>query len=183
MVDHNPDWVRFVDKSKCENVVTRREDCTYLGCDRQERCRLDRGSTHCFAASSQSRAMLDPYWIGGTARYAKRTSIKYVFLLQNDPLAGDFEKVSAEDAIKYLEEGRVELPLGPGPLLSTQRNQPFFNPHLLVTSSDRHELHKRQFARLFNAAEVYLVNTGRASKAEISRRLLGIVGAGLGQLL
>ena len=183
IVDHNPDWVRFVDKSKCENVVTRREECTHTGCDRMDRCRLDRGSIHCFAASSQSRAMLDPYWIGGTGKYVKRTNIKYVFILQSDPLAADFERASAEDAIRFFDEGRVETPLGPGPMLSSHRNQPFFNPHLLVTSADRIELQKRQFGKLFSTAECYLVNTDRASKSEIGRQILGIVGSGLGTLL
>jgi aspartate/methionine/tyrosine aminotransferase len=183
IADSNPDWVPLLDKSKCENVVTRREDCSHISCERMDRCRLDRGSTHCFAASGQSRAMLDPYWIGGTARYAKRTNVRYVFLLQNDPLAGEFERVKPDEAIKFLEAGRVQAPLGPGPLLSTHRNQPFFNPHLLVTTNERVELQKRQFGKLFNIAEVYLVNTARTSKTEIVRRILGILGTGLGKLL
>jgi len=61
VVEANPDWVSLMDRSKCENVVTKKEDCTYTSCERLERCRLDRGSTHCFSASGNSRAMLDPY--------------------------------------------------------------------------------------------------------------------------
>ncbi|NIM20545.1 MAG: aminotransferase class I/II-fold pyridoxal phosphate-dependent enzyme [Candidatus Latescibacteria bacterium] len=176
VVEDNTDWVPFLDRSKCENVVTRKEDCTHPNCERVERCRLDRGATHCFSASNISRAMLDPYWLGGPKKYVKRASLKYVFLLRKDPLAEPLTRTSAEEAIRFLEEGKVETAMGPGPLLSTYRSQPFFNPHLLVKTPDRIELQKRQFERLFLAAECFLVNTDRVARAEIERQILDVVG-------
>jgi len=183
IVDFNPDWVPYIDRSKCENIITRKEDCTHTKCDRTDRCRLDRGSTHCFAASKESRAMLDPYWLGGPEKYVKRTSVKYVFVLRKDTLAEPFVRANGEEATQFLEEGKVDLPMEPGPVLSAYRNQPFFNPHLLVKMPDRLELQKRQFGKLFQTAECHLVNTTHATQQEIVRRILGIVGAGLGTLL
>jgi aspartate/methionine/tyrosine aminotransferase len=175
VADANFDWVPLMDSSKCENVVTRKEDCTHPNCERFEKCRLDRGSTHCFAASNASRAMIDPYWIGGAEKYVKRTSVKHVFILRMDPMAEAVTGVDADEAVRFLEEGRVETPMGPGPLLSTFRNQPFFNPHLLTRAVDRIDLQKRQFERLFKAARCYLVNTTRASKSDIEQEILRLI--------
>jgi len=175
VADANVDWVPLMDRSKCENVITRKEDCTHPHCERYEKCRLDRGSTHCFAASGSSRAMIDPYWIGGPKNYVKRTNVKHVFILRRDPMAEAVTVAEVEEAIRFLEEGRVETPSGPGPLLSVFRNQPFFNPHLLTRSADRIELQKKQFERLFQAARCYLINTTHASKADIEKEILRLV--------
>jgi len=175
VVEANPDWVSLMDRSKCENVVTKKEDCTYTSCERLERCRLDRGSTHCFSASGNSRAMLDPYWVGGPGEYAKRTPVKYVFLLRTDPLASALMKTEGPEAIRVLEDARVEASSGPGPLLSTYRDQPFFNPHLLVKTADRIELQKRYFAKLFESARCYMVNTAIASRSEIEKQIIETV--------
>jgi len=175
VVDANPDWVSLLDRSKCENVITRKEDCTHTTCERLDRCRLDRGATHCFSASKASRGLLDPYWIGGPEKYVKRTPVKYVFILRKDPLASTFMRAEPAEAIRFLEEGRVEGSPGPGPLLATYRNQPFFNPHLLARTAERMELQRRYFGRLFEAAECYLVNTATASRSEIEREILDVV--------
>jgi hypothetical protein len=121
--------------------------------------------------------MLDPYWVGGPKKYVKRTSVRYVFLLKRDPLAQAVVKADPSEAIRFLEEARVETPATPGPLLSTYRNQPFFNPHLLAKTPDRIDLQKRYFGRLFEAAECYFINTAAISEREIEQKILEIVSA------
>jgi aspartate/methionine/tyrosine aminotransferase len=175
IVDANPDLVVLLDKSKCENVVTRKEDCTHTSCERVDRCRLDRGSTHCFEASRASRAMLDPYWMGGPGKYKKRTSVKHVFLLRNDPLAPAMMKAEPTEALRVLEETRSDALTATGPMLSTHRDQPFSNPHLLVRSGERLELQKRYFGKMFQAAQCYLINPSTASRSEIEKRILDTI--------
>jgi len=69
------------------------------------------------------------------------------------------------EAIKILEEGRSETSTG------GIKNEPFFNRHLLVRTSERIELHKRFFARLLKVAAAYVINTTALSHREIQQRI------------
>ncbi|MFQ6091795.1 MAG: aminotransferase class I/II-fold pyridoxal phosphate-dependent enzyme [bacterium] len=164
-----PNFAPLFDRSKCENVVTKREECTNVPCQQQDSCRLDRGSPFCYEASDKSYAMLDPYWIGGPAKHTKRTSLRWVFLLSRDPVAPPIAKLKPEEAIKILEEGRSDTSTG------GIRNEPFFNPHLLLRTPERIELQKRLFGRLFKAASVYGVNTTVHSARAIQTRIRHII--------
>lgn len=168
-VKYYPDLAPLFDRSKCENVVTKKEECTNSKCMQEDNCRLDRGAPFCYEASDKSRAMLDPYWIGGPNKHSKRTSVKWVFILKRDPISPPIEKVDPEVAIKHLEEGRSQTATG------GYKNEPFFNPHLLVKNQERIELQKRNFARLFNIATPHFVNTSAESTGELQARIRGII--------
>jgi len=169
--DHLPQLRDLFDNSKCENVVTRKEDCTNSACPIIDDCILDRGLPYCYSASSRSAAMLDPYWIGGMRKHVKRIDLRAVFLLKNDPLAKAVQELDAEDAIQTLEAG-----FSSGALQQrSTANQPFFNPHLLLKSNERIELQKRFFAKLFKAAMVYQLNVANASQRELGERVKKIL--------
>lgn len=163
---------KLFDRSKCENVVTRKDECKDLDCQCQEDCRLDRGSPYCYRASKNSYAMLDPYWLGGMKKHVKRIDVRYVFLLRNDPLTQAFMKMDPEEAIRNLEIGQSA---GTSYEITSMRNQPFYNPHFLFSDSERIELQKRFFRRLFKSAVCYQLNVGVISIEEIQHKILEMI--------
>jgi hypothetical protein len=168
-VELSPQLAPLFDRSKCENVVVRREDCGDTECLRQEDCRLDRGSPFCYKASKEAQAMLDPYWIGGREAYAKRSSLRWIFLLRYDPASPAVVELSREDALRLLESG--ESP-GIKKSLSSAKSQPFFNPHLLLTDPERLEKQKAFFDRLLRIVPFYLFNSGVATAEKIKEIVL-----------
>jgi aspartate/methionine/tyrosine aminotransferase len=157
------------DRSKCENVVTRKEDCRNEECLRRDDCRLDRGSPYCYKASKEAHAMLDPSWIGGKAAVARRTSLKTVVLLRNDAISPAAVKLAKEEALRMLEAGEstgAKKSLGAKP-------QPFYNPHLLNPTPERLELERSFYARLLDSTTCYLFNSGVAGADKI-KELLGL---------
>jgi len=87
--------------------------------------------------------MLDPYWIAGTSGHVKRTSVKALVILCRDAVSPAVRKLEADEALRLLEGG--SFPSGAGPM----RANPFLNPHLLIRSSDRFQLQRFFFARIF----------------------------------
>ena len=161
--------VSLFDKSKCENVVTSKDDCDNEKCKREDNCRLDRGAPYCYSAIKASLAMLDPYWLNGPEKHVKRTSVKWVLLFRKDPISPPVQKLNPEDAVKFLEEGRSQTSFG------SMQSVPFFNPHILIKSLDRIELQKRYFQRLFDVAPCYVFNSGAESAEEIKERISALV--------
>ena len=150
------------DRSKCENVITRKEDCKNAECLRLDDCRLDRGSPFCYKATKDSYALLDPSWIAGPSGFAKRTTLRWVFLLRNDAISPSVVELGADDALRILETGQV-----PGLAKGTDKTTPFFNPHLLVSTEERLALQKDFFRRLLGSAAFYLFNSGAAGVEKI----------------
>ena len=167
-VEKYPDLAPLFDKSKCENVVTSRDECNNGPCQTRDDCRLDRGAPFCYEASSVSRAMLDPYWLGGNEKHAKRTKLRWILLFKNDPVSPVMKEAGMDEAVRYCQEGLSQS--------GAMRSEPFFNPHLLVDSSDRIETRKLFYERLFKATKTYLVNVGAASKDDIQGRINKIIG-------
>jgi len=163
-----PDLAVLFDKSKCENVVTNRNECVNGPCQRLDTCRLDKGSPFCYEASPVSRAMLDPYWIGGAGKHAKRTSLKWALLFKNDPVSPIISNPSPEEAARFCEEGLSQS--------GALRSEPFFNPHILAKGSDRVDSRRLFYQRLFGRVKPYLINVGKASAEEIQGRINGIMG-------
>ncbi len=157
---------RLFDRSKCENVVTNHEDCNRYDCPAGEACPLERGAPYCYFATGKSRAMLDPYWIGGPRKHVKRTTIDHVILLRRDPIAKDVERLDPEIALRYVEEGRDHH----------GHATPFLNPHLLVRNLERTELQQRHFRRLFSAAQVTALNVERLTVKEANKATLNALG-------
>lgn len=169
-VESFPRLIPLFDYSKCENVVTRKEDCSDPGCPRQEDCRLDRGSPYCYRASKEAHAMLDPNWIAGPAAYAKRTALRWIFILRNDSVSPAAVELAPEEALRILVSG--ETP-GAKKGLSPAKAQPFFNPHLLPATEERLELQKAFFQRLLQNTGCYLFNSGAAGAEKIKDILAG----------
>jgi aspartate/methionine/tyrosine aminotransferase len=158
------------DSSRCENVVTHKDDCKNADCLRQDDCRLDRGSLYCYKASPEAHAMLDPYWVGGKAAYTKRTELGWIFILRNDPVSPAAVQLQKDEALRILETGETA---GAKKALSPAKPQPYYNPHLLVTSGERLEFQKSYFGRLLESVPCYLFNSGTAGAAEIKKIALG----------
>lgn len=154
------------DRSKCENVVTAHEDCHRHDCPAADACPLERGAPYCYFATSKARSMLDPYWIGGTSKHKKRTTIDQVILLRKDAIARDVETLDPEIALRTVEEGRDHH----------GHSTPFLNPHLLVQNLERTELQRRYFRRLFTSAKVTALNVERLSVKEANKAVLSALG-------
>jgi aspartate/methionine/tyrosine aminotransferase len=164
-----PLLAKLFDRSKCENVVIKKEDCKDLECQQKDDCRLDRGVPYCYKASSNSYVMLDPYWLGGMRKHVKRIDIRYLFILRNDPITAPFTQLGIEEALHILEMGQSSSPEANKYAF---KNQPFFNPHLIENSSERIEIQKKFFNRLFKTAVCYQINVGTITVDEIKKRIL-----------
>lgn len=169
-VESYPELAPLFDNSKCENVITRKEDCQDPECIRLDDCRLDRGSPYCYKASKDAHAFLDPYWIEGPAKHIKRTALGWIFILRCDTVSPPFVEADPEDALRILESGET---LGLKRGLTPAKAQPFYNPHLLVTNSERMELQKNFFRRLLEITPCYIFNSGVASSEDIKKIVTG----------
>jgi len=169
-VESYPPLAPLFDNSKCENVITRKEDCQNSECLRLDECRLDRGSPFCYIASKNSFALLDPYWVAGPAKHIKQTALQWIFILRYDSTSPPMVEIEVDDALRILESGES---LGLQKTLSPTKSQPFFNPHLLLTSSERLEIQKNFFQRLCENTKCFLFNSGVGSIDDIKRILTG----------
>jgi aspartate/methionine/tyrosine aminotransferase len=169
-VEAYPLLAPLFDNSKCENIILHKEDCQNEKCLQEDDCRLDRGSPFCYKASKEAYALLDPYWIEGPAKHIKRTALRWIFLLRNDKTSPPFVGAEPEDALRILEYGEIAgATREPGP---TQK-QPFYNPHLLVTTPERVEFQRNFFRRLLESTDCYLFNSGVATSEDILRIMTG----------
>ncbi|MCD6377104.1 MAG: pyridoxal phosphate-dependent aminotransferase [Caldisericaceae bacterium] len=168
-----PSFASLFEKCKCENVVTDRVDCENQQCEMIEQCAMDRGLPYCFTASKKSAAMLDPYWLGGMERHVKRIDLQMLILLTADPLAEPVKKLEAEQALTILSQGASS-----GPSLEAQaKNQPFYNPHLIVKDELRLKQHQERYLKLLQMVNVFQINTAGQTAAQIAERILYILGS------
>ena len=85
------------------------------------------------------------------------------------------EKLSAQDAIHYLEEGRYAKS---GSALAAIDSEPYYNPYILVQTRDRLDLHRRYFEYLLKLVPCYLVNTGVEKTPAVIEKLAEL-GSGM----
>jgi aspartate/methionine/tyrosine aminotransferase len=159
------------DRSKCENVVVRKEDCSDLECQRADDCRLDRGSPYCYKAAKEAHALLDPSWLGGPAASVRRTNLRWLILLRNDATSPAVIELSREEALRTLEAGEAA---GAKKTLTGGKPQPFYNPHLLGAGPEKIEAQKAFFDRLLGPVKCVLFNSGTAG----ADRLKELVSSG-----
>ena len=114
--------------------------------------------------------MLDPYWIDGPTKHVKRTALRWIFILRFDTSSPPAVELEVEDALRILESGES---LGLKRDLSASKSSPFYNPHLLLTSSERMELQRNFFQRLCESTKCYLFNSGSASSEDLKRIIFG----------
>ncbi|MEN6559309.1 MAG: aminotransferase class I/II-fold pyridoxal phosphate-dependent enzyme [Acidobacteriota bacterium] len=146
------------DRSKCENIVVRREDCQDLDCQRADDCRLDRGSPYCYKAAKEAQALLDPAWLGPAAA-VRRTDLRWLVLLRNDATSPAVVELAKDEALRALEAGEAA---GARKSLAGGKAQPFYNPHLLGASPEKLEAQKAFFGRLLESVRCILFNSGAA---------------------
>ncbi|MCD6160983.1 MAG: aminotransferase class I/II-fold pyridoxal phosphate-dependent enzyme [candidate division Zixibacteria bacterium] len=168
-VERYPAARTLFERSKCENVVTLKEQCENTECLYDDSCVLDKGEPYCFIASSDSKVMLDPYWLGGQDKHTKRTQVKTVLIFKRDNFGQITEQVAPDRALQVLEEGRP-----PADAVS-EHSHPFYNPYMLVKTTDRIEQQKRFYTRMLSKCDCYLINTGAGSPKEVQKALLNIV--------
>jgi aspartate/methionine/tyrosine aminotransferase len=169
-VEFYPRLAALFDNSKCENVIVRKEHCQDTDCLQIDDCRLDKGSPFCYKASKNSVSLLDPYWIEGPAKHTKRIQIQWIFILRYDTSSPPAVKMEEEDALRILESGQtpgLKTTVGP------PGSQPFFNPHLLLTTPERLEYQKKFFCNLLQHTTCYLFNSGVATADDIKHILRG----------
>ena len=169
-VESYPHFAALFDNSKCENVLTRKDDCQDTECLNLDDCRLDRGSPYCYKASKDAHALLDPYWIDGPAKHAKRSAIRWVFILRFDTTSPPLVETEVEDALRMLESGES---LGLKRDLTPSKRHPFYNPHLLLRTPERLELQREFFERLLEGTSCFLFNSGVASAEDIKKIVAG----------
>jgi aspartate/methionine/tyrosine aminotransferase len=157
-----PEIGKLLERSKLENMVVSRDGCTvdHPG----DECPLDRGAAVCVEASGNGRVMLDPYWLGGAARHARRTVPRVAVLLARDPVLPMVQQLDAREASRILASGQL-----PG---ASGKPVPFANPHLAGLGAPRSDLLRAQHERLFAATRVVLFNTAIGSTDAAAKRLL-----------
>ena len=157
-VELDPRLAGLFDRSKCENVVGRKEDCQDLECQRADDCRLDRGSAYCYKAAKEAHALLDPAWLGPAAA-VRRTDLRTLVLLRNDATSPAVVELSKDEALRALEAGEAA---GAKRSLSGGQAQPYFNPHILGASPEKLEAQRAFFDRLLGPVRCVLFNSGAA---------------------
>jgi len=162
---HLPELTELFDRCKLENVMTKDDGACPLG----DNCPLNRGEPRCYIHSGASRALLDPYWVGGTTKHVKRTVISNVILLQRENFGAKVTPLKTEAALQRLEEGAYSASRG------GWRSMPFYNKYLLGRIEDRTDHLRRQWKRLLNLTSFQVVNTETMSQAEAQDAIWKIV--------
>ncbi len=165
-VKYYPDFIPLFERSKCENVVTEKDECNCEACQSGGTCELEMGAPYNFAGSNRSYAMLDPYWIGGPAKHTKRTTIRKIILLRKDVGSPFEEKLNSETALRALENAANSKGFNA---------DPFLNPHILVRTSERLDLQRRFFNRLFETVPVHYLNVGVEKTDKVLNRIKEIL--------
>jgi len=90
--------------------------------------------------------LLDPLWIEGKEKYINTTRIRVIFILKSEPNDKNFiKRLTKKEFIEILSDD----------------DEPFLNPHLLVTSPDRKELEIDFYKNIFQYSAVYKINTAK----------------------
>ena len=161
---HLPQLEALLDRAKLENIVTRRDQCTVEYCAKSDDCPLDRGGSACMLASTAGRIMVDPAWLAGGGRHARRTTPRLSVLLAKEPALPAAQEVNPREAARYLAGGLL-----PG---SRGRAIPFLNPHLPGSDTGRLDALRAQHERLFANTRCILLNTAIGAADAIARRML-----------
>ena len=166
-VRHESKLASLFDRSKLENAVT--SEHANSRCDGGERCPVTRGLGACYVASNESRAMLDPYWLGGPKRHTKRTSVHTVLLFRSEPVGDALSPMSPEEAMSSLE--RAQLP-GPG---GGSTSAPWFNDYLPSSSAARMDAQRERFRQLFSLSRPLSANTAYMAADQLTDRIIKAV--------
>jgi hypothetical protein len=174
-VEKEPWLEPLFDRCKCENVVTRKEECTHPAC-RKRMCDLDRGKKRCYGAFANARAMLPREWMRGPEKVLNEARLHLIVLLRRDDHSPSEVWLDPDEAIEILREGEYRINPGAGPKekWGTMGKEPWYNPYLLQRNDQRQE---EFFRREFEVTKCLVLNTG--PKSETAERTLGRILRGL----
>lgn len=130
------------------------------------RCKLENVGQS-YTDTLNSRAILDPLWVGGPAHCVSIAHIQVVLLLRRDSHSPPIEKLDTEQAINILQKGEYMYDGKP-------KSEPFYNPYLLVKDEVRTNLQVDFFRRLLSVADCYIINTGVQGIEETRSRALEV---------
>lgn len=178
---HSDDWI-FLQYKKGLAMADISERKFYLRTDMVKsfpdigpllrRCKCENVVDGDFAAFANSRAILDPEWIGGSDKFVEKAVVKSVILLRRDPQSPPEVKLSPDEAIRILEEGRYQVLAGAGKKIGEFSYESFYNPYLLIK---RPEVQKSYFRELFESATCHIINTGVETVQETQTRIRRII--------
>lgn len=138
------------------------------------RCKLENVGES-FTAVPNSRAMLDPQWLGPD-NFIHTTRLRSVILLRRDKTSLPEQRLEPEEALEILCKGEFMVLPGAGPKeeWGKVKSEPFYNPYLLVRNEERTALQLEFFHQLFTIATCHILNTGVESVEETQHRILRI---------
>lgn len=178
---HSDDWI-FLQYKKGLAMADISERKFYLRTDMVksfpdirpllDRCKCENVENNDFAAFANSRAILDPEWIGGPDKFVERAVVKSIILLRRDKVSPPEVKLSPDNALRILEEGRYQVLAGAGDNIGEFGYESFYNPYLLVK---RPETQKRFFRQLFESAGCHILNTGVETVEDSQKRIRSII--------
>lgn len=178
---HSDDWV-FLQYKKGLAMADISERKFYLRTDMVksfpklsgllERCKCENVEGGDFTAFANSRAILDPEWIGGPDKFVEKAVVKSVILLRRDTESPPEVRLDLEEALDILEEGRYQVLAGAGDGIGEYKKEPFYNPYLLVKRLD---VQREFFSKLFESAACHILNTGVETVQESQARIRRIL--------
>jgi len=178
---HSDDWI-FVHYKSDGATAHISERKYYLRTDMVEsfpelapilgRCRCENVEDNDFTSFGNSRAILDPEWIGGAGKFVKKAAVNSVILLRRDTESPAEVALGANEAIEVLEEGRYQVLSGAGDNVGEFSYESFYNPYLLVKRPERQKVF---FRRLFKTATCHILNTGVENVGETQARIRRII--------
>ncbi|MBU1627474.1 aminotransferase class I/II-fold pyridoxal phosphate-dependent enzyme, partial [bacterium] len=139
------------ERSKCENVIISKEDCTNKECLIEDNCDLEKGAPFCFKASKKSHVLIDPYWLGGPQKHTKRTTIKWIFLLASSGAA--ISNIPIDEMLHKLETSFSDK-------AGSDSTEIFYNPYLILKTPERIQMQRRFFRQLLDNTKCFVVNSG-----------------------
>jgi len=173
------DWLREVfDRSLCENVTTKKEDCEFTegqeGCSlTKKRCVFNEGKTCCYYSFGNSRVLVKREDILGPDKVVDQVPINLVVLLRRDDKSPAEKWLNADEAVGILRKGESMVLPGAGPKekWGTISSEPWYNPYLLELDNDRQE---RFFRSMFEDWKVpcIILNTGVETIQQSHERII-----------
>ncbi|MDA4119547.1 MAG: hypothetical protein OK436_03070 [Thaumarchaeota archaeon] len=178
------EWLREVfDRSLCENVTIRKEDCDYpMGKDlcsvTKQRCVFDDGKGWCYYSFGNSRVLVKREDILGPEKVADEVPVNLVVLLRRDDHSPAEVRLTPEHAIGILQKGEYMVLPGAGPKekWGTMSYEPWYNPYLLEPND---AMQANFFRIMFESWRVpcIILNTGVAGIEETHERIIAALEA------
>jgi len=178
------DWLREVfDRSLCENVTLRKEECEYpMGKDlcsvTKQRCVFDDGKGWCYYSFGNSRVLVKREDILGPEKVADEVPVNLVVLLRRDDHSPAEVKLTPGQAIGVLQKGEYMVLPGAGPKekWGTTSSEPWYNPYLLVPNDAIQANFFRVMFEFWRVPSIIL-NTGVAGIEETNERIIAALEA------